>query len=201
MGSSHARAVQPARNSSLTCFSPISEVFNHYKIPDFSAQRNGGPAVPCGGGGAPAMCYNGPTLMRDFVDTLPLRFAAAVAALAGVVCLMHGVDLWVSAGRIGVTFAVGLVGGLVVRRLLQAAFPGDSDAAQAAPPVGPAPLDARPSTVTGRNINVSAPGGEPIADPLRAGSDASAAEPADAAALANQRALHHAHPPAKTTLP
>ena len=64
------------------------------------------------------MCYNGPNQMRDFVDTLPLRLAAGVGALVGVIGLVRGVDLWVSAGRVGAAFVVVLLGALGVRRLL-----------------------------------------------------------------------------------
>lgn len=56
--------------------------------------------------------------MRDFVDTLPLRLAAVVAAAVGVVCLVSGVDIWVSAGRIGATFVLLLLAGLCVRWLV-----------------------------------------------------------------------------------
>lgn len=56
--------------------------------------------------------------MRDFVDTLPLRLAAVVAALVGAVCLWNGVDLWIAAGRIGVTFVLLLMAGLLFRRVV-----------------------------------------------------------------------------------
>lgn len=64
------------------------------------------------------MCYNGANRMRDFVDTLPLRLAAVVAAVVGVICLARNVDLWVSVGRVGIAFAIVLLGALGVRRLL-----------------------------------------------------------------------------------
>ena len=107
--------------------------------------------------------------MRDFVDTLPLRLAAVVAVLVGTVCLWNGVDLWESAQRIGIAFAVLLLAGLMVRRLLlpllstaepargRQANSGEDDAASTTVSETP---------VTGKNVNVITPG-TPIADLLR----------------------------------
>ncbi len=105
--------------------------------------------------------------MRDFVDTLPLRLAAVVAVLVGTVCLWNGFDLWESAQRIGITFVVLLLAGLVVRRVI---LPHLSAAADGKPIAGDE--DAAASTtvsdapVTGKNVNVITPG-TPIADLLR----------------------------------
>lgn len=108
--------------------------------------------------------------MRDFVDTLPLRLAAVVAALVGMVCLWKGVDLWVSAWRIGVTFAVLLLAGLLVRRLILSLW------SEPAPdPEGEHPLAQGANNVSsqhgaastsGNNVDVIAPGTS-IADLLR----------------------------------
>ena len=56
--------------------------------------------------------------MRDFVDTLPLRLAAVVAAIVGAVCLFNGVELWESARRMAIAFVVLLLAGLAARRLI-----------------------------------------------------------------------------------
>jgi hypothetical protein len=104
--------------------------------------------------------------MRDFVDTLPLRLAAVVAACVGMICLWKGIDLWVSAWRIGVTFMALLLAGLVVRRLILSLgseatnHPGD--------PYRQAPgaKDAPAAPTSGKNVDVIAPG-TPIGDLLR----------------------------------
>ena len=108
--------------------------------------------------------------MRDFMDTLPLRLAAVVAVLVGTVCLWNGVELWESAQRIGIAFAVLLVAGLVVRRLVLPLLNTPP------PPSNPKQInmseDDTTSTgvseapVTGKNVNVITPG-TPIADLLR----------------------------------
>ena len=113
--------------------------------------------------------------MRDFVDTLPLRLASVVAVLVGMVCLWNGVDLWESAQRIGIAFAVLLLAGLVVRRVVLPHLSAAA-AAAAAPlsegkPVGADEDDTASTTVsdapiTGKNVNVITPG-TPIADLLR----------------------------------
>ena len=108
--------------------------------------------------------------MRDFVDTLPLRLAAVVAAFVGVICLWKGIDLWVSAWRIGVTFVVLLLAGLVVRRLIlslgsEATHPrGDAYPQARATKDDAAPSSAAPAS--GKNVDVIAPG-TPIGDLLR----------------------------------
>jgi hypothetical protein len=105
--------------------------------------------------------------MRDFVDTLPLRLAAVVAALVGIICLWNRVELWTSAGRIGITFGVLLLAGLVVRRLLLPLFEGamEHPAARNADGAAPGAAPGAPTT-SGRNVDLIAPG-TPIADLLR----------------------------------
>lgn len=106
--------------------------------------------------------------MRDFVDTLPLRLAAVVAALVGIICLWNRVELWTSAGRIGITFGVLLLAGLVVRRLLLPLFEGAAEHPPASNADGAAPgaFSGASTTTSGRNVDLIAPG-TPIADLLR----------------------------------
>jgi hypothetical protein len=75
--------------------------------------------------------------MRDFVDTLPLRLAAVVAALVGAICLWNGVELWESARRIGIAFVVLLLAALLVRRLVLAFSEGGDTGTTAKPAVPP----------------------------------------------------------------
>ena len=104
--------------------------------------------------------------MRDFVDTLPLRLAAAVAALVGIICLWNRVELWTSAGRIGITFGVLLLAGLVVRRLLLPLFEGGAEYLPTSNADGAAPGAASGApTTSGRNVDLITPG-TPIADLL-----------------------------------
>lgn len=115
--------------------------------------------------------------MRDLVDTLPLRLAATVAAIVGVICLLNGVELWTSALRIGIAFAVLLVAGLVVRRFLLTIWndPNDVDRMNAAHNKQAGADDPSSSLATGadgvasstgQNVDFIAPG-TPIGDLLR----------------------------------
>jgi hypothetical protein len=105
--------------------------------------------------------------MRDFVDTLPLRLAAVVAALVGAICLWNGVELWESARRIGIAFVVLLLAALLVRRLVLAfsegGDTGDDGETGGPPAAAPGPPAA---TALGRNTDVIVPG-TPIGDLLR----------------------------------
>jgi hypothetical protein len=110
--------------------------------------------------------------MRDFVDTLPMRLAAVVAALVGAVCLWNGVEIWESARRIGIAFAVLLAAGLLVRRwVLPLMREGPDDPVPAGGEgLGGADAEAgkgqAPPSVLGRNTDITAPG-TPISDLLR----------------------------------
>src|SRR5689334_20942565 len=102
--------------------------------------------------------------MRDFLDTLPLRLAAVVAAVVGAICLWQGIDLWVAAGRIGISFVALLLVGLVVRRVVltlwdqTAAQAGRGGGASAGGGAANASGESPPSSTTGNNVDYIAPG-------------------------------------------
>lgn len=97
--------------------------------------------------------------MRDFVDTLPLRLAAVVAALVGAICLWNGVEIWESARRIGIAFVVVLLASLIVRRLLLS-LSSDTSRNGRPPTKGTeeALSNAPSERVSGRNVDVITPG-------------------------------------------
>jgi hypothetical protein len=108
------------------------------------------------------VCYNNPKLMRDFVDTLPLRLAAVVAALVGVVCLYEQIDVWVAAWRIGIAFMALLLAGLGVRWLILSLSDDATKNHGAQDPqtegMDDASSDASAAPTSGKNVDVIVPG-------------------------------------------